>query len=250
MRRVLAAAAGVAAALTVSACGTETPAPAPRPAATSAAASSTAVYAPVIDPAAFRPTGDHPLFPLRPGLRWEYRSARPDGVETTVVTVTGKTKTIMGVSCAEVRDTVTVDGALKEDTLDWYAHQHDGTVWYFGEDTKEYEDGKVSTTKGSWVAGVDGALPGIVMPAHPRVGDHYRQEFYPGEAEDMADVLATAERATVPTGAYHGVLKTKDYTPLEPEVLEHKYYAPGVGPVLTVDVAGGGTRDELVQFSG
>ena len=161
--------------------------------------------------------------------------------------VTDRTRIIMGVTCVEVRDTVRVDGQLKEDTLDWYAQHLDATVWYFGEDTKEYEDGKVTTTKGSWVAGVDGALPGIVMPARPQVGDRYRQEYFPGEAEDMADVLSVAERATVPAGSYDGVLKTKDYTPLEPDVLEHKYYARGVGPVLTVDVAGGEARDELVR---
>jgi hypothetical protein len=208
------------------------------------------VYAPDIDPAAFRAAADNPFFPLRPGMRWEYRSQTEDGVETTVVTVTDKTKTIMAVPCVEVRDTVELDGRLKEDTLDWYARHRDGTVWYFGEDTKEYEDGRVATTEGSWTAGIDGALPGIVMPARPRAGDRYRQEYYKGEAEDMADVLGTAERATVPAGSYDGVVKTEDYTPLEPGLREHKYYARGVGVVLTFDVAGGGTRDELVKFTG
>ena len=214
------------------------------------AAPVTGVYAPRIDPAAFASVVDNPYFPLRPGMRWEYRSKTEDGTETTVVEVTNNTRTLMGVPCVEVRDTVRLDGEVIEDTLDWYAQHRDGTVWYFGEDTKEYEKGKVVTTKGSWEAGVKGALPGIVMPAQPRVGDRYRQEYYKGEAEDMAEVLATTDRAQVPTGAYDGVVKTKDTTPLEPQVLEQKFYAQGVGPVLTIDIAGGGTRDELVSFTG
>jgi hypothetical protein len=213
------------------------------------AAPVTGPYAPTIDPARFTATVDNPYFPLRPGMRWEYRSNTADGVESTVVTVTNVTKTIMGVPCVEVRDTVKLDGALIEDTLDWFAQHRDGTVWYFGEDTKEYENGKVSTTKGSWTAGVGGAMPGIVMPAQPQVGDRYRQEFLQGEAEDMADVQGLAEMVTVPTGSYTGVVKTKDYTPLEPDATEFKYYARGVGAVLTVD-ANGGARDELVKFSG
>jgi hypothetical protein len=182
-------------------------------------------------------------------MRWEYRSQTKDGVETTVVVVTNNTRTFMGVPCVEVHDTVRLDGQVIEDTLDWYAQHRDGTVWYFGEDTKEYENGKRVSTKGSWQAGVNGALPGIVMPAQPQVGERYRQEYYRGEAEDMAEVLSTTERAQVRTGSYDGVVKTKDTTPLEPHVLENKYYARGIGPVLTVDVASGGTRDELVTFT-
>jgi hypothetical protein len=154
------------------------------------------------------------------------------------------------VPCIEVRDTVTFNGELKEDTLDWYSQHRDGTVWYFGEDTKEYEHGAVTSTEGSWTAGVDGARPGIAMPAQPQVGERYRQEFYRGHAEDMAEVLSAGESATVPAGSYSGVLKTGDTTPLEPNVLEHKYYARGVGTVLTVDVGAGGVRDELVRFTG
>jgi hypothetical protein len=214
------------------------------------AAPVTGGYAPTIDPAAFSSTVDNPFFPLRPGMRWNYRSNTPDGVETTVVTATNKTRTIMGVPCVEVRDTVKLDGKLKEDTLDWYAQDRYGAVWYFGEDTKEYENGKVTSTEGSWLAGVLGAQPGILMPARPEVGDHYRQEYYKGHAEDQAEVLSLTERAQVPTGSYSGVVMTKETTPLEPDVLERKYYARGVGTVLTVDVSAGGTRDELVRLSG
>lgn len=201
-------------------------------------------YKPAVDPAAFSTTVDNPFLPLRPGMRWRYRSATQDGVETTVVTVTSKTRTIAGVPCVEVRDTVRVDGALKEDTLDWFAQDRTGAVWYFGEDTKEYDHGKVST-EGSWVAGEHGAQPGIVMPAQPRPGDRYRQEYYRGHAEDMAEVLSISERAKVPTGSYAGMVMTKESTPLEPGALERKYYARGIGMVLTVDLAGG-ARDELV----
>jgi hypothetical protein len=228
-------------------------APAPTPGApipAGSAAPVTGTYAPTIDAAAFSTTVDNPFFPLRPGMRWDYRSSTADGLETTVVTVTNTTRTIMGVPCVEVRDTVMLNGNLKEDTLDWYAQHRDGTVWYFGEDTKEYENGKVSSTKGTWTAGVQGALPGIVMPAHPEVGDRYRQEYYKGQAEDMAEVLSLTETATVPTGSYVGVVKTKDNTPLEPDLLENKYYARGVGTLLTVDVKAGGARDELVHFTG
>jgi hypothetical protein len=207
-------------------------------------------YAPSIDAAAFGSTVDNPYFPLRPGTRWEYRSRTADGLETTVVTVTSTTRTILGVRCTEVRDTVKLAGELKEDTRDWYAQHRDGTVWYFGEDTKEYEGGKVSSTAGSWVAGVRGALPGILMPAEPRVGDRYRQEYYRGRAEDAAVVQSLTDAVTVPAGRYDGTVRTEDYTPLEPAVREHKYYGRGVGLVLTVDVAAGNARDELVRLSG
>jgi hypothetical protein len=241
---------------TGTACSGGTPATSARP---SAAASTRAIpeppgsaariavpYAPAVDPAALSATVDNPFFPLQRGVRWQYRSATTDGVETTVVTVTSKTRIIAGVPCVEVRDTVRVDGALKEDTLDWYAQDRAGAVWYFGEDTKEYDQGKVTSTEGSWVAGEHGAQPGIMMPAHPQPGDRYRQEYYRGHAEDLAEVLSISERAKVPAGSYDGVVMTKETTPLEPAVLERKYYARGIGMVLTVDVAGGGARDELI----
>ena len=222
------------------ACESAGPAPAAQP---------SGPYAPTIDPAAFSSTVDNSFFPIRPGMRWEYRSTTPDGVEMTAITVTGVIKTIMGVPCVEIRDTVKLDGELKEDTLDWYAQHRDGTVWYFGEDTKEYENGQVTSTKGTWTAGVAGALPGIIMPAEPKVGDLYRQEYLKGEAEDIAEVLSLTETATVPTGTYRDTVQTKDTTPLEPALLEQKFYASGVGVVLTVDITTG-TRDELVTFTG
>lgn len=122
-------------------------------------------------------------------------------------------------------------------------------MWYFGEDTKEYENGEVVTTAGSWEAGVDGAQPGIVVPADPEVGMTYRQEHYAGEAEDAAEVLSLDERAEVPFGSFQGVLLTKEFTPLEPEVLEYKLYARGIGPVLALGISGGAGREELVEYT-
>jgi hypothetical protein len=144
---------------------------------------------------------------------------------------------------------VTEDGELVEDTFDWYAQDGNGNVWYLGEETKEYEDGKLMTTAGSWEAGVDGALPGVIVPATPEVGMAYRQEYYAGDAEDAAEVLSLSERAEVPFGSFRDVLLTKDFTPLEPDVLEYKLYARGVGPVLVLGVSGGSGREELVAFS-
>ena len=152
--------------------------------------------------------------------------------ERIVVEVTDETREVMGVTTVVVRDTVTLDGSVIEDTFDWYAQHRDGTVWYFGEETKEYEDGVVTTTAGSWEAGVDGALPGVVMPADPKVGQSYRQEFYEGEAEDEAKVLAVDGRARVPAGSFDHLVVTRDFTSLDPGAVERKYYARGVGFVL------------------
>lgn len=204
---------------------------------------------PHIDPARFSTTIDNAYYPLPVGARWVYKERGEDGVERDVVTVTSHTRVLMGVTCVEVRDTARLDGELVEDTRDWYAQDAAGTVWYFGEDTKEYEDGKVATTAGSWSAGVDGAQPGIIMPARPRVGATYRQEHYAGEAEDMGEVLSRSDSATVPTGHYSDVVRTKDFTPLEPNVVEHKYYARGIGLVLAVQVRGGHGRAELVAHN-
>jgi hypothetical protein len=208
-----------------------------------------ATYSPSIDPAGFTTAVDNPYLPLPSGARWVFEGRVEDGLERTVVEVTGETREVMGVTCVVVRDTVTLDGEVIEDTFDWFAQDADGAVWYFGEETYEYEDGEIVSTEGAWEAGVDGAQPGIVMPAQPRVGDSYRQEYYEGEAEDAAEVLSVTESATVPVGTYDDVLMTEDVNPLEPDVVEHKYYARGVGPILTVQVQGGSDREELVEKS-
>ena len=204
-----------------------------------------------LDPADFSSEIDHPFFPMRAGSKWVYEEKDVDGsVQRVEVTVTDRTKSIMGIEARVVHDVVTEDGQVKEDTFDWYAQDEAGNLWYLGEDTKEYEDGKVSSTEGSWEAGVDGALAGILLPAEPEVGMAYRQEYYAGEAEDRAKVVSVDEHADVPYGSFDGVLETEDTTPLEPDLVERKYYARDVGPVLAVAVSKDGRgREELISFT-
>jgi hypothetical protein len=187
---------------------------------------------------------DNPLFPLVPGTTFTYEGTTEDGFEHVETAVTSTTKTIFGVVCVEVHDQEWLDGTLAEDTLDWYAQDDDGNVWYFGEDTKEIEGGVPISTEGSWQAGVDGALPGVVMLASPTVGSIYAQEQAPGVAEDRAEVVALAEPVSVPYGTYDSCLHNREFSPLEPDVREDKYYAPGVGLVLEVEE---GHRIELVS---
>jgi hypothetical protein len=190
-------------------------------------------YAPHINPADFTTTIDNEYLPLKPGTTFVYEG----GTERDEMTVTHDTKKVMGVECVVVDDRAWESGQLIEKTYDWFTQDNKGNVWYFGEDTKEYKNGKVVSTKGSWEAGVDGAKPGIIMQAHPKVGQTYRQEYYPGEAEDMAKVQSLNDSVTVPYGSFDHVLVTKEWTPLEPSYHEHKYYARGVGQVY-----GGGSQ--------
>ena len=183
-------------------------------------------YTPNIDPADFVREIDNKYFPLKPGTTFVYAG----NAERDEMAVTHTTKQIMGVECVVVNDRLWEDGKLIEQTYDWYAQDKEGNVWYFGEATKEYKGGKVST-EGSWEAGVDGAKPGIMMQANPKVGQSYRQEYYKGHAEDWAQVVNLDETVKVPYGSFKHVLVTKEWTPLEPNLVEHKYYAPGVGPV-------------------
>jgi hypothetical protein len=202
-----------------------------------------------LDPDEFSTTIDNRYWPMKPGSRWVYRETDEDGERLrVVVTVSSVTEQIAnGVSARVVRDTVTQDGELVEDTFDWYAQHADGTIWYLGEQTAEYEDGRLTTRAGSFEAGIDGAMAGVIMPGEPAVGMRYRQEYYRGEAEDNGAVLSTSETAQAPAGYYTDALLTKDTNALEPKVLEYKLYAPGVGPVLTLGVSGGAGREELLQ---
>jgi hypothetical protein len=202
-----------------------------------------------LDPASFTADVDNRYWLMKPGTRWTYREIDEEGKEVVVVvTVTSETKEIAnGITAIIVRDTVSEDGAIVEDTFDWYAQDADGNVWYMGEDTAEFEDGKVKTKEGSWEAGVDGALPGVIVPAEPLDDMAYRQEYYAGEAEDNGEVLAVGEQVEVPAGHYTDVLVTKDTVGLKPDVLELKFYAPDVGPVLALGISGGGGREELVK---
>jgi hypothetical protein len=201
-----------------------------------------------LDPADFTTVIDNPYWPMAPGSRWVYRETGENGELKVVVTVTDRKKVVDGIDAVVVHDVVTEDGEVIEDTFDWYAQDAQGNVWYLGEDTKEFENGKVVSTEGSWEAGVDGALAGILVPADPEPGMKYRQEYYEGEAEDEGEVLSVDAKATVPYDSFDDALQTKDTTPLEPDLVEHKYYALGVGPVLAVAVSAGGGREELISF--
>jgi hypothetical protein len=203
-----------------------------------------------LNPADFVDRIDNPYWPMVPGNRWVYRETDAEGnTQQIVVTVTGRTKTILGIRATVVHDRVTEDGALVEDTEDWYAQDKWGGLWYLGEDTTEYESGKPVSKKGSWEAGVDGAEPGLILPPNPKPGLTYRQEHYAGEAEDRGKVLSLDERVDVALGSFDGVLMTRDTTPLEPDVNEHKFYAKGVGPVLALALSGGAGREELLRFT-
>ena len=208
-----------------------------------------AEYDPRVDPADFVAGIDNPYLPFTPESRWVYESETDEGLERIEVEVTDEDRTVLGVDVTVVRDTVRLDGRVIEDTWDWYAQDREGSVWYFGEETEEYdEDGSVSTA-GSWEAGVDGARPGIIMPADPQVGQAYRQEFFEGEAEDVAEVVRTGDVAEVPAGRFDGLVVILEWNPFEPDVLEEKSYAAGVGPVLERKVRGDDERVELVEHT-
>jgi hypothetical protein len=206
-------------------------------------------YEPNVDPADFVAVIDNPYLPWLVGSRWVYEGESDGEQERIEIVVTDDHKTVMGIEATVVHDAVYSGDQLAEDTYDWYAQDRDGNVWYLGEDTKEYEDGEVVSTEGSWEAGVDGAQPGIVMPADPVVGVAYRQEYYAGVAEDMGEVIEAEGSIDVPAGHFDDVVTTKDWTPLEPERIEHKQYAPGVGVVREALVAGGDEVNELVEFT-
>ena len=196
-------------------------------------------YAPVIDPANFVSEVTNKYFPLTPGTTLIVDGTR-DGVQRRdEMTITKETKTIMGVPCVVIRDVATSQTALVEKTTDWYAQDKDGNVWYFGEDTAEYTDGKVSSTAGTWLAGVDGAVPGIIMKASPAVGDEYRQEYRPGIAEDYATVLQIDAAQSTPAGDFTNVVVTEDIDLLDRSKSEHKSYAPGVGLVASDGMVSG-----------
>jgi hypothetical protein len=241
---------GALAVLLLAGCGGQSgsPSPSAQGSRNPAAVVKGKAYEPAVDPANFVTGIDNPYLPFRPGTTLIYRGVSDGERERVEVTTTSDTREILGITATVVRDQVFVDGELAEDTFDWYAQDREGNVWYLGEDTKEYENGKVATTEGSWEAGVDGAQPGIVMLGDPRPGDTYRQEYYRGEAEDMGRVVALDESVTVPQGSFDQVLVTEDWTPLEPKLLENKYYARSVGVVFERLVEGGDEVLRLVEI--
>lgn len=204
-----------------------------------------------IDPADFEDTNlaGNSFFPMTPGLTYVYEGENEEGVPVRIEEeYTDQTKSIMGITCAVVIFKEYEDGALVEETSDWYAQDEQGNVWYFGEDSKDIEGGQVVSTEGSWEAGVDGALPGILMFAEPVEGTWYRQEYYEGEAEDVGQVLSLSATVTVPYGTYNNCLQTAEWTPLEPGIVEHKFYASGVGLVKAVAVQGESGSENLVEI--
>ena len=206
-------------------------------------------YAPELDPADFVAVVDNPYLPLEPGTKWVYEGEDDGEAERDVVEVLDETREIEGITATVVHDSVYVEGKLAEDTFDWYAQDKDGNVWYLGEDSHEYEDGKATSAKGSWEYGKDGALPGIAMPADPTVGDAYRQEYAAGEAEDMGEVLDVGVSKDIALGTYDDVVVTKDWNPLEPDVVEEKWYAAGVGVIYETKTAGGTASSELTELT-
>jgi hypothetical protein len=205
-------------------------------------------------PGGAAPTGfvariDNPWLPFKPGTEWVYRGVKDGKTSRDVVRVTTATRVIDGVRCTAVSDRLYLRGKLAERTTDWYAQDSRGNVWYYGEATAELDkSGRVKSTEGSWRAGVRGAKPGIVMPAHPRVGQSARQEYYKGHAEDHFQVLSLSATVRVPYVASKHALLTKEWTPLEPDVLDHKVYVRGIGMVEEREVKGGDEHAALVSL--
>jgi hypothetical protein len=208
-------------------------------------------YDPRFEPGAFvdpleigKSVRPNPFFPLVPGSQWIY--ANP--LETVTVDVLGKSERIAGVPCTVVHDVVKHNGQTIEDTLDWFAQNIDGSVWYCGEHSEELRNGRVVDIGGSWRAGTDEARPGLIMQAVPHVGDTYRQEFALGDAEDAATIRGTRASVTVPAASCASTcLVIREFTPLEPGAREDKYYAPNIGQILTVDRVTG-ERLGLIRF--
>ena len=202
-----------------------------------------------VDPAQFDRPQQNEYFPLEPGTVTRYRGTDDGERFVERVRVTHRTKRIQGVATTVVRDTLRrADGSLAEQTSDWYAPDNDGNVWYFGEATATYDrSGHLESREGSWRAGVDGAVAGLIMPADPRPTDAYRQEFLKGEAEDQAWIVQRNASTTVPYGTLHHVVRSFEWTRLEKSVLSLKLYAPGLGIVRERDMSGGSESFVLVS---
>jgi hypothetical protein len=203
-----------------------------------------------LNPADFTTRIDNPYWPMKAGSRWVYRSVDPEGLtaQRDVVKATNQTKKVDGVETLVVSDVASENGKPVEVTSDYYAQDKAGNIWYFGENTAEYSNGKVKSREGSFEAGVDGAQAGVALPANPKPGMKYRQEDYAGQAEDRGEVISTDAQAEPPFGHFTNALMTEDTSPLEPKVLEFKFYARGIGPATSVSVSGGSEFEELVSY--
>jgi hypothetical protein len=204
-------------------------------------------YNPTINPADFTTKIDNPLFSMPIGKTMVYESKTEDGVERVEIVIPGDTKTIIGVETLLYHDTVFVDGQLHEETKDYIAQDKEGNVWYFGEEVDNYDKGKFKDHGGAWIAGVDGAKPGLWMKAKQVVGESYRQEYYKGEAEDWAKVVSTTETVKVPAGTFKNCTKTFEWTPLEPDATAYKYNCPEVGGIALEEELKDNTRVELMK---
>jgi hypothetical protein len=206
-------------------------------------------YSPSVDPADFVDRIDNRYWPLEPGTTFHYTGMRGPTPQTDDELVTHQKKRIFGISCTVVRDTVSEHGRAIERTLDFYAQDKHGNVWYLGEDAFERQHGRFVKASDSWRSGVDGAKPGIIMPAHPHPGDRYRQEYYPpGQALDEAHVLGTRGPVEVPNGRFKRSLVVSEFSPLEPQT-EEKYYVAGVGEILERVVKGHHEEFQLVSVT-
>jgi hypothetical protein len=218
------------------------------PAAKTTAQPTGETYAPVFTPANFVATIDNAFLPFQPGTTFISEGTEDGAKAHREVSVTPGTQVILGVTCVVVRDRVWWDGHLAEDATAWYAQDKEGTVWYFGEEVKAYENGMVVSTQGSWQAGVNGAKPGIAMLGKPAPGRSYRQEYSKGQAEDMAEVVSLTEFVSVPYGSFGNTLKKKEWSSLEPGVLKYKYYARGIGWIMTT-FEGKADQEKLVKIT-
>jgi hypothetical protein len=204
---------------------------------------------PLPEPSGFTTRINNPWYPLIGGTKYVYRGVKDGLPSRDVLTITHHFRRVDGVRCVVVQDRLYLSGYLEERTTEWYSQDKHGNVWYFGEDTAELDrNGHVKNTDGTWRAGVDGAKPGIYMPAHPAVGDVGQQELYKDQAQDRFEVLSLHAHVTVPFTSSNQALLTKEWTPLEPRVIDHKLYVRGIGTVLEQTVKGGSERAALVSF--
>lgn len=208
-------------------------------------------YDPEIDPADFTSVVDNPYLSFIPGTVWRYEGVNEDGEAKEIeITVTSESKTVMGIEMVVVQDRVWEKGELVEDTVDWYAQDTEGNVWYFGEVVSNYDEGELKDNAGSWEAGVNGAKPGIMMLADPQVGVSYRQEYLVGEAEDLVKVESITETVETGLGTYTNCVRTKDFNPFEPNILEDKYYCKENGGLAyEIKVAGEEGEIKLVSYT-
>lgn len=219
------------------------------------AVGATKEYNPPFSADNFVPEVNHKYFTLTPGKKYQYEKKTNAGIERREVTILNEGKKVMGVAVTTIWDKEWLNGALKEDTRDWYAQDKQGNVWYFGEAVANYKDGKLVNYNGTWEAGVNGASPGVIMPADPQVGMTYRQESAKGVAEDMGTVVALGKKVTIRYGTFEGCIQIRDWSLIEKAANEFKYYCPGVAFMVLEELAGpvaslvGESKSELVAVT-